>query len=94
MRQQSAIVAIIQDSQGRFLMTFNAKWGGYAFPMIAVPEGGDILGSLAIQAVEDDLGCRLPDATPRMFRCSPPRNSLFVHACICCWTSPFRLRAP
>jgi len=63
MRQQPAIVAVIQDGQGRFLVTFNAKWGGYAFPMIAVPEGGDILGSLAIQAVEGDLGCRLPNAT-------------------------------
>ena len=63
MRQQSAIVAIIQDGHGRFLVTFNAKWGGYAFPMIAVPEGGDILGSLAIQAVEGDLGCRLPNPT-------------------------------
>ncbi len=63
MRTAQAIVAIIQDGQGRFLVTFNAKWGGYAFPMIAVPEGGDILGSLAIRAAEDDLGCRLPDST-------------------------------
>jgi len=31
--------------------------------MIAMPHGGDILGSLAIQGVEGDLGCRLPDAT-------------------------------
>jgi len=29
MRQQSAIVAVIQDGQDRFLVTFNAKWGGY-----------------------------------------------------------------
>jgi len=63
MREQKAAVAIIQDSQGRFLVTFNPKWGGYAFPMQAVPEGGDILGSLAIQAAEHDLGCRLPSAS-------------------------------
>lgn len=63
MRTVQAIVAIIQDSQGRFLVTFNAKWGGYAFPMMAVPESGDILGSRAIEAVEHDLGVRLPHAT-------------------------------
>ncbi len=63
MREQKAAVAIIQDSQGRFLVTFNPKWGGYAFPIQAVPEGGDILGSLAIQAAEHDLGCRLPSAS-------------------------------
>jgi len=63
MRTTQAIVAIIQDGHGRFLVTFNAKWGGYAFPKIAVPDGGDILGSLAIQAAEHDLGCRLPNAT-------------------------------
>ena len=51
------------DGQGRFLVTFNAKWGGYAFPTIAVPEDGEILGSLAAQATEHDLGCRLPNAT-------------------------------
>jgi hypothetical protein len=60
MRTDQTIFAI---SQGRFLVTFNAKWNGYAFPMIAVPEGGDILGSLAIQAVEEDLVCRLAKAT-------------------------------
>jgi len=38
MRQQSAIVAVIQDGDGRFLVTFSAKWGGYAVPMIAVPD--------------------------------------------------------
>ena len=63
MREQQAIVAIIQDDQGRFLVTFNAKWGGYAFPMIAVPDDGNILVSLAINAVEHDIGCRLPTAT-------------------------------
>ena len=49
------------------MATFNAKWGGYAFPMIAVPEGGDIVGSLAIEAAEHDLGCRLPNATAAEF---------------------------
>ena len=63
MREQKVVVAIIQDSQGRFLVTFNPKWGGYAFPMRAVPENTDMLGSSAIQAAEHDLGCRLPSAT-------------------------------
>jgi 8-oxo-dGTP pyrophosphatase MutT (NUDIX family) len=63
MRTQQAIVVIIQDDQGRFLVTFNAKWGGYAFPMVGLPDGGAVLGSLAIQAAEHDLGCRLPNAT-------------------------------
>lgn len=62
MREQKVVAAIILDDQGRFLVTFNAKWGGYAFPMQSVPEGGNILGSLAIQGVEHDLGCRLPNA--------------------------------
>jgi 8-oxo-dGTP pyrophosphatase MutT (NUDIX family) len=35
---------------------------GYAFPMIAIPENGPILGSLAINAVESDLACPLPRA--------------------------------
>ncbi len=39
MREQQVLVAIVQDSHGRFLVTFNPKWGGYAFPMIA-PAGG------------------------------------------------------
>ncbi len=63
MREKKTVVAVVQDGQGRFLVSFNAKWGGCAFPMIAVPEGGDILGSLAIQATEHDLGCQLPKAT-------------------------------
>jgi 8-oxo-dGTP pyrophosphatase MutT (NUDIX family) len=63
MREKKTVVAVVQDDQGRFLISFNAKWGGYAFPMRSVPEGGDILGSLAIQAAEHDLGCRLPNAT-------------------------------
>ena len=63
MRNVHAIVAIVQDGQGRFLVTFNAKWGGYAFPMIAARPGEEILGSRAIEAVESDLGCRLPQAT-------------------------------
>ena len=63
MREQKAIVAVIQDNQNRFLVTFNAKWGGYAFPMIALPDDGDIRGSLAVQAAENDLGCGLPKAT-------------------------------
>jgi ADP-ribose pyrophosphatase YjhB (NUDIX family) len=61
-REQKAILAVIQDDKGRFLVTYNAKWNGYAFPMIALPEEGDILGSLAVQAAEHDLGCILPDA--------------------------------
>ena len=48
--------------QGRFLVHFNPKWDGYAFPMKDVEDGADILGSVAIQAVEDDLGCSLPNA--------------------------------
>jgi hypothetical protein len=63
MREQKAVVAIIQDSQGRFLVTFNPKWRGYVFPMQAVSEDGDILAALAIQVAEHDLGCRLPNAT-------------------------------
>ncbi len=62
MREQKVVVAIIQDSQGRFLVTFNPKWGGYAFPMRAVSENTDMPGSSAIQAAEHDLGCRLPSA--------------------------------
>lgn len=68
MREQKVVVAIIQDSQGRFLVTFNPKWGGYAFPMRAVSENTDMPGSSAIQAAEHDLGCRLPML--------PPRNSI------------------
>ena len=62
MREKRVIVAIVQDDQGRFLVHFNPKWGGYAFPMKDVEDGADILGSVAIQAVEDDLGCSLPNA--------------------------------
>jgi 8-oxo-dGTP pyrophosphatase MutT (NUDIX family) len=63
MRESRCVVAVVQDADDRFLVTFNAKWGGYAFPMLSVPEDGDVLGSLAIRAVEGDLGCRLPSAS-------------------------------
>ena len=63
MRNRQVIIAIVQDEPGRFLMVYNARWGGYAFPTIAIPEGGDILGSRAIRAVEEDLGCKLPNAS-------------------------------
>ena len=62
MREKRVIVAVVQDTQGRFLVHFNPKWGGYAFPMKDLDDGGDILGSVAIQAVENDLGCRLANA--------------------------------
>lgn len=62
MREQRVVVAIVKDDLDQFLVTVNENWGGYAFPMVAVPEDGEPLGSLAIQAVENDLVCTLPDA--------------------------------
>jgi hypothetical protein len=62
MREKRVIVAIVQDTRGWFLVHFNPKWEGYAFPMKDLEDGADILGSVAIQAVEEDLGCRLPKA--------------------------------
>ena len=61
MREKRVIVAIVQDAQGRFLLHFNPKWDGYAFPMKDMGDGADNLGAVAIQAVEDDLGCSLPN---------------------------------
>jgi 8-oxo-dGTP pyrophosphatase MutT (NUDIX family) len=62
MRKKRVIVAIVQDAWGRFLITYNPKWDGYAFPMKDLEDGADVQGSVAIQALEDDLGFRLPNA--------------------------------
>ena len=62
LRAKQVVVAIVQDAQGRFLVAFNPKWSGYAFPMKDLDEGAVVLGSAAIAAVEGDLGCRLPQA--------------------------------
>jgi 8-oxo-dGTP pyrophosphatase MutT (NUDIX family) len=62
LRAKKVVVAIVQDAQGRFLVHFNPKWSGYAFPMKDLDEGDVVLGSAAIQALADDLGCALPKA--------------------------------
>jgi 8-oxo-dGTP pyrophosphatase MutT (NUDIX family) len=62
MREKKVVVAIVQDAQGRFLVAFNPKWHGYSFPMTDVEDAGDVLGAVAIRAVESDLGCKLPHA--------------------------------
>ena len=66
MREQKVVVAIVQDSFGGFLVTFNVNWNGYAFPMIEIAKG-ETLASLAIKAVEHDLGQGLPAATAKEF---------------------------
>ena len=62
MREQRVVVAVVQDGDGRFLVTYNAKWNGYAFPMIDARDDADLLGASAVRALEHDLGCQLPRA--------------------------------
>ncbi len=62
MREKKVVVAIVQDDRGHFLVHFNPKWGGYAFPMKDLDDDADVLGSVAIRALQDDLGCKLPNA--------------------------------
>lgn len=64
MRHKYVVVAIVQDESQRFLVAYNEKWFGYAFPMRDFdPTEAIPTGSLAIAAVEKDLGCSLPHAT-------------------------------
>jgi 8-oxo-dGTP pyrophosphatase MutT (NUDIX family) len=62
MLQKRVVVAMVQDSQGWFLVHYNSRWGGYSFSMADLEEGADVLGSAAIRALEDDLGYKLPNA--------------------------------
>jgi 8-oxo-dGTP pyrophosphatase MutT (NUDIX family) len=62
MREKRVVVAVVQDEQGRFLVAYNPKWGRYTFPMKDLDGSADVLGSVAIRALEADLACKLPDA--------------------------------
>lgn len=62
MRQKNVVVAIVQNAAQQFLVAYNENWNGYAFPMRDFASDGMPTGRLAIEAVEKDLGCRLPDA--------------------------------
>ena len=63
MREVQVAAAITADPHQRFLLTYNPKWKGYAFPMRDVDPDKDVLTREAISALEDDLGVRLPSAT-------------------------------
>ena len=63
MREVQVAAAITTDPVQRFLLTYNPKWKGYAFPMREFNPDTDVLTREAIGALEDDLGVRLPSAT-------------------------------
>ncbi|MDB5387951.1 MAG: hypothetical protein JWM11_3597 [Planctomycetaceae bacterium] len=62
MRHKNVVVAIVQDASQKFLVVYNEKWHGYAFPMQDFAPDGMPTGRIAIEAVEKDLGCQLPYA--------------------------------
>jgi hypothetical protein len=62
MRTKIVVVAVVRDENGKYLVTHNPRWDGYSFPMNAVESRNDVSGREAIRALEEDLGCTLPDA--------------------------------
>ena len=62
MREKQVGAAVVMDDLDRFLLTWNARWKCYAFPMRDVDPDQDVIPSTAIRALEDDLGRRLPKA--------------------------------
>jgi hypothetical protein len=63
MRKKIVVVAVVQDEQGRFLLTRHPRWNGLSLPMNSVDSRNDVSSFEAIRAVEEDLGCSLPDAS-------------------------------
>ena len=65
MRQVQVAAAIIADPAGspqRFLLAYNQRWNGYAFPMRDFDPDAEPPQRAAITALEDDLGVKLPSA--------------------------------
>jgi len=62
MREQNVVVAVVQDQQGRFLVTYNEKWSGYSFPLQDFDPNSEVMATVAVEALERDLHCRLPKA--------------------------------
>ena len=62
MLEKRVVVGVVQHPEHGFLVTWNDRWNGYAFPMKRIPEDGGPTPELAIQAVAEDLGYDLPNA--------------------------------
>ncbi len=65
MRKMQVAAAVVADPAGpaqRFLLAYNPKWKGYAFPMRDFHPDADPPQREAITALEADLGLRLPAA--------------------------------
>src|SRR6516162_8094645 len=69
MRTQRVIVAIVQRGLNEFLVTYNPKWDGYAFPMKGIEGDEPIFAADAIDAVRKDLDRQLPNATAEELEC-------------------------
>lgn len=60
--EKRVVAGFLQNEAGEVLLTYNEKWGGYAFPMAAIPDEDPPLGSVIIAGVERDLGKALTKA--------------------------------
>ena len=65
MKEKRTIAAFVQNERGDVLLTHNAKWGGYSFPMTTIADDDPPMGSTAISALESDIGQSLPRATAK-----------------------------
>ncbi len=59
LRHPTVVVAGVHDDQKRFLVCFNERWRGYAFPM-RKPRRGEMLADVARQAFADHFRRPLP----------------------------------
>jgi hypothetical protein len=62
MRQQAVITAVVYDSSKGFLVGFNEKWRGYAFPMQKSHPTDVKPESAAVRALAEMIGQTLPSA--------------------------------
>lgn len=60
--EKRVVAGILQNDAGDILLTYNEKWDGYAFPMIALADDEPPMGSTAVAGLEKDLGQALPKA--------------------------------